>query len=185
MSYRELLIGCGNHRDKVIASPDHRAWENLTTLDIDPDCGADVLHDINDLPLPFEDESFDEIHTYHCLEHLGQQGDWRTFFRQFDDLYRILKPGGLLCIISPSLNSPWLWGDPGHTRVISSESLTFLDQAEYQRQVGKTALTDYRHVWKGDFAMQWHQDDADNRQFMCVLRAIKPAGSQMDERVPA
>lgn len=185
MAYRELLLGCGNKREKVIASPGHTGWEDLTTLDLDPNCGADIEWDLANLPLPFETESFDEAHFYHVLEHLGQQGDWRTFFQQFSEFYRILKPDGLLCIISPTLTSPWLWGDPGHTRVISSETMTYLDLAEYERQVGKTALTDYRHVWEGDFAMRWQQNDADNLQYMCVLQAIKPAGAHMDERVAA
>lgn len=181
--YRELLLGCGNHREKIIASPEHREWANLTTLDMDPNCGADIRHDLNDLPYPFERDEFDECHLYHVLEHLGTQGDWRAFFAHFGELYRILKPGGLLCIIVPAMGSPWVWGDPGHTRAISPEALTYLDQAAYESQVGITALTDYRHCWKGDFAKQWEQTTADNLQYMIVLRAIKPAGEMMAERV--
>ena len=48
----------------------------------------------------------------------------------------------------PAITSPWAWGDPGHTRVISLESLTFLNQDEYARQV--EVMTEYRHVYPGD-----------------------------------
>jgi hypothetical protein len=45
----------------------------------------------------------------------------------------------------------WAWGDPSHRRVINEGSFTFLDQTQYAKQVGKTAMTDFRSLWKGDF----------------------------------
>jgi SAM-dependent methyltransferase len=148
---RELLIGCGNNRNKRLSAAGETAeWSNLTTLDIDPSCNPDVVHDLTVLPLPFKDGEFDEIHAYECLEHTGQQGDWKFFFAQFYEFWRILKHGGILCATVPMWDSPWAWGDPGHTRCIPKESLIFLNQQEYV-QVGETSITDYRPVWKGDF----------------------------------
>lgn len=148
---RELLIGAGNRREKDIALPESREWEDLTTLDFDESSSPDVLWDLNDLPLPFEAESFDEIHAYEILEHVGQQGDWKTFFRQFDEFYRLLKPGGHFFATTPAWDSMWAFADPGHTRVIAPGSLTFLDREEYEKQVGKTPMTDYRSHYKGNF----------------------------------
>ena len=150
--YRELLIGCGNKKAKVlnIGRPE---FTNLTTLDIDPNTGADVIHDLTVLPLPFEDDTFNEIHAYEVLEHTGQQGDFRFFFAQFSEFWRILKPGGALIGTSPSLDSPWLWGDPGHTRVICQQSFVFLDQQQYDQQIGQTSMTDYRHLYRADILM--------------------------------
>jgi hypothetical protein len=65
----ELLIGCGNDRKKKVRFsevPDE--WTNLTTLDIDPEAKPDVVHDLNVLPYPFEDNQFTEIHAYEVLE---------------------------------------------------------------------------------------------------------------------
>lgn len=169
----ELLIGCGNRREKVLNTPNGLEFTSLTTLDIDPACGADVIHDLEVLPLPFEVDSFDEIHASEVLEHTGRQGDWRFFFAQFAEFWRILKPDGLICASCPSSQSRWAWGDPGHTRVIQPESLTFLDQTQYQRQVAKTAMTDYRAVWKADFAPAFINDDGTS--FLFALRAVKPA----------
>lgn len=149
--YAELLIGCGNSRKKKIRHGDiTEEWRNLTTLDIDTGCKPDVIHDLAKLPLPFADNSFDEIHAYEVLEHTGSQGDWRFFFDQFAELYRIVKPGGYVIGSCPMWDSKWAWGDPGHTRLINQTHLLYLNQDLYA-EVGDTTLTDYRWYWKGDF----------------------------------
>jgi len=117
-----------------------------------------------------DDASFDEIHAYEVLEHLGRQGDWQGFFREWNEYHRLLKPGGLFIASVPSLKSPWLWGDPGHTRAISIETLTFLDQSAYDEQVGSGAMTDYRAWYHGNFRLLYEQDDGDN--FWFVLEKV-------------
>lgn len=172
--YRELLIGCGHTRDKrvvVDGTPD--SWQNLTTLDIYPECNPHVVHDLEDVPYPFRPETFDEIHAYEVLEHLGAQGDFKSFFDQFYELWRILKPNGLLVATVPGANSGWLWGDPGHKRVINEESLVFLMQQAYREQAGKTCLTDYRRYWKGDFDVISIMEDPQNKIFGFALKALK------------
>lgn len=173
MDRRELLIGCGNQRVKLIKDPAFADFVNVTTLDIDPNAKPDVLHDLEDLPLPFDDDTFDEIHAYEVLEHTGRQGDWRFFFAQFSEFWRILKPNGFLAGTSPAWNNQWAWGDPGHTRIIGLEQLTFLSQAEYKKQVGKTHMTDYRHVYKADFHIEHAGQHGVSIEY--GLRAIKPS----------
>lgn len=168
---RELLIGCGHSRVKrVTGSWTTPTWEGLTTLDIDPSVRPDVEHDLNETPYPFDDNTFDEIHAYEVLEHCGRQGDWRFFFRQFYELWRILKPDGLLVATVPMWDSPWAWGDPGHTRIITKQSLIFLDQREYE-QIGDSAMTDYRPWWKGNF--QGFTAMEDENMFGFILRCVK------------
>jgi len=169
---RELMIGCGSSRAKRLYVSDDTEWHNLTTLDIDPGVKPDVVHDLDVLPYPFEDNSFDEIHAYECLEHCGRQGDWKYFFAQWYEFWRMLKPDGIFCATVPMWDSPWAWGDPGHTRVLPKESLVFLNQGEYA-QVGETSMTDYRSVWKGNFETL-HIKEAEH-QFGFVLRAVKPS----------
>ena len=182
-NYNELMIGAGSSRVKKLAINNRRDWHNLTTLDINPDHRPDVVWDLTQLPLPFADNQFDEIHAYEVLEHTGQQGDYKFFFAQFSELWRILKPGGLLIATCPSRHSPWAWGDPSHTRVIQPENFIFLDQAQYVAQVGKTAMSDFRYIYKADFSVAYSNDD--NSTFAFALKAIKPSRYQPPHQADA
>jgi SAM-dependent methyltransferase len=198
MTYRELLIGCGHRRDKRLKVPPRMedSWASLTTLDWNPDMKPDVICDLNgrlhsllpfrwvyqgdpnvigDYP-SFDDSTFDEIHAYEVLEHLGQQGDARAFFDHFAEIWRLLKPNGYLCATVPSRHSPWAWGDPSHTRLITRESLVFLDQSEYIRQLDgemKSPMSDFRNIYAADFRLCAAEDD--ETTFAFVLQAVKPA----------
>lgn len=172
---KELLIGCGSRRVKHL-QPDGEGWHDLTTLDINPDHRPDVEWDLENLPLPFPDNSFDQIHAYEVLEHTGRQGDYRFFLAQFEDFWRILRPDGLLCGSVPHQQSSWVWGDPGHTRTILLNSFVFLDQSEYTKQVGVTALSDYRHWYSGDFRPYGAQMTEESLFFL--LQAVKPSRKQ-------
>jgi len=169
----ELLIGCGRSRERKMSPPDRPDWTKLVTLDVNKDHKPDVLHDLKDIPLPFPDNTFDEIHAYEVLEHVGAQGDFRFFFDQWSDFWRILKPDGVVCGTSPLPTSVWAFGDPGHTRIVSKESFVFLCQPQYNLQVGKTPMSDYRYCYKADFDPVHIQEAKET--FIFVLQAVKPA----------
>ena len=158
---KELLLGCGFRKQKFLSIGKNKNWNNVIRLDINKDCNPDVVWDLENIPLPFNDNEFDEIHTYEVLEHTGNQGDYLFFFKQFEDFWRILKPNGLLLGSCPNLTSPWLWGDPSHKRVICQESLIFLSQKNYSNTTS-SPMTDYRSIYKGDFELvlskidTWH-----------------------------
>ena len=167
----ELLLGCGSNRVKKLHQQGRPDWDGLVTLDLEARHNPDVVHDLNN-PLPFMPDVADEIHAYEVLEHCGQQGDYKFFFRQFSDFWRVLKPNGVILGTVPLPTSVWAWGDPSHTRVIPKESLTFLHQPAYA-QVGKTAMSDFRSIYKADFDIIHLHENGDVLEF--GLRAIKPA----------
>lgn len=180
---RTLLIGCGSRRQKLVPTKIvidgqeniNLEWKDiegeLVTLDNNQDHNPDILHDLNSRPLPFRDEWFDEILSFEVLEHIGKQGDYKDYFEGFYELWRILKPDGRLIGTVPKWDSPWSWGDPSHTRVLPLEGFVFLNQAEYEKQVGRTAMSNFTNIWKGDFIMTEGIYFADNAYFN--LRAIK------------
>jgi len=179
----ELVLGSGPKPQKFIFTPNSKSatFENPTTVDINPSHYPDVVWDLNNLPWPFEDNSFDEIHAYNVLEHLGQQGDYKSFFAHFDEMHRILKPGGYIAGISVDFDTVHLWADPGHTRAITRLMLqNFLSREQYELQAGKTAMTDYRFCYKGDFEyMPLEGDVIGDREhhadsFAFLLKVFKP-----------
>lgn len=126
----------------------------LVTCDMDPSCGPDVLLDLDGNNLPFQDDSFDEIGAYDILEHLGRQGDWRGFFDEFSEYWRVLKPGGHMSVLVP-VGADAL-ADPGHTRFFSEESFHFLDQDNYnEAHDAGTCMTDYRWYYKRSFKLRY------------------------------
>lgn len=166
LPYTELLLGCGYLRKKRLRQPDEEdTFQNLVTCDINPACNPDVVHDLNIMPWPFQDNEFDEIHAYEVLEHFGKQGDYKSFFEHFNELYRILKPGGVLYASTPTWSGMWAWSDPGHTRVISEGTLIFLDRDNYD-DTGRTPITDYRDIFKGDFGLVGAREEMDSLYFM-------------------
>lgn len=167
----ELLIGAGSTRDKRLRVDRDMAFVNVTTLDYNPDHSPDIVHDLTILPYPIESDSYDEIHAYEVLEHTGGLGDWRFFFAQFSELWRILKPGGHLLATCPSRHSAWAFGDPSHTRVVTPEQMTFLSQRQYREQVGITPMSDFRFCYSADFEPVLLDDDRETFRF--ILRAIK------------
>lgn len=170
---RELLVGCGIRRDKLFRFGEKEGWSDLVTLDINTDHKPDVVHDLMKLPYPFEDNEFDEIHAYEVLEHTGNQGDYKFFFNQFSEFWRILKPGGFLAGTCPMSSSPWAWGDPSHTRIVQKENFVFLSQNFYIQEVGKTPASNFRYLYKADFDFVFSEEA--NHVFQFVLKAIKPS----------
>lgn len=145
-----LLLGAGNCRLKKLRFPTPDWSGPLTTIDMNPNCGADVVRSLEERPLPFDDEQFDELGAYDVLEHIGKQGDWRGFFDEFAEYHRILKPGGTFGIIVPIGND--YHADPGHTRFFSASWFLFLDQDKYAERLAEgVPVTDYRWYWKKQF----------------------------------
>lgn len=165
---KELLIGSGNSRIKHLFQKEQKEFQDVTTLDIDSTCNPDVVWDLNVRPLPFDDETFDEIHAYEVLEHLGTQGDYKGFFEEFGEYWRILKPDGLLIGSVPHLPEH-LWSDPGHTRFLNTITFGFLSQKAYEREVGVTPMTDYRSIWKKNFEI-YHNEVKGGRLFFALRK---------------
>ena len=149
---KELVLGCGRKSTKTLYQKTIetenddalKEFKDPFRIDINPDVNPDLVYDLNELPLPLDDDKFDEIHAYEILEHLGTQGDWKFFLAQMDEFARVLKHDGFMMISLPKWNKKWAWGDPGHTRCLLPETFQFLDREHVAEFVGTTAMSDYR-----------------------------------------
>lgn len=168
----QLLIGCGSSRSKKLSVSGRSDWDGLVTLDHEECHKPDVVHDLNYACLPFDNDTADEIHAYEVLEHTGSQGDYKFFFEQFSDFWRVLKNGGMLFGTVPLPNSVWAWGDPSHTRIVQKESFVFLNQPAYA-QVGITPMSDFRSIYKADFDIIYSKENGECFEF--ALQAVKPS----------
>lgn len=84
----------------------------------------DVAHDLNVMPWPWADESFDHIVARAVLEHLD-----RDLVQSLDECWRILRPGGLLSIKLPYWKSDNSYLDPTHRWFYTLGSLDQFDPA--------------------------------------------------------
>lgn len=120
---KKLNLGCGKDLK-----------EGYVNIDI-VDYGGNMIHDINTFPYPFEENTFDEIFASHILEHVY------NFNKTVTELYRILKPGGLLIVYAPFFLNTKYFGDPDHKIPFSIRTF---DNYEY---IGNRKLKFYEK-WK-------------------------------------
>jgi SAM-dependent methyltransferase len=172
---RSLLIGCGKNLTKQVQYDGKAEWTGaLTTMDINPNIGADVVFDMdmvaNGCRMPFSDDTFDEIGAYNTLEHWGRQGDFRGWFYECGEYWRILKPGGLMSILVP-IGEDAL-ADPGHTRFFQQNWFGFLSQTFYeQNEVLGSCFTDYRWYWKKNFDVLYMQEHGGHHLAVVLRKA--------------
>jgi SAM-dependent methyltransferase len=101
-----LNIGCGG-----VKIP------NSVGVDFDPKTCADVLHDLEQFPWPFPDNSFDRVVCSHILEHLHNPR--KALF----EIHRMSRPGAVIEIATPHYSSPDSWGDITHYMHFSLKTL--------------------------------------------------------------
>ena len=107
-----LNIGCGKAR-----------LENAVNLDISAAVGADVVHDLNCRPWPFDAESFDEVHAYDVLEHVEDVA------RTLEEIHRICRPGAVLHATVPHFSSANAFTDVTHRHWFGWRSFDPFDDA--------------------------------------------------------
>lgn len=106
-----LHIGCGNSKLK-----------GAVGIDVLSLSAVDVVHNLDLMPWPFANESFDVIYAHSVVEHIS---DLVAFF---DESWRILKPGGRIVMAVPYFRCVDSFTDPTHKHFFTTRSLDyFLD----------------------------------------------------------
>jgi SAM-dependent methyltransferase len=90
--------------------------------------GVDHVFDIGAGNWPFADSSVEEAHASHFLEHLtNREGKWERV-KFFNELYRVLIPGGKATLIFPHWASTRYYGDPTHCEPFSEFGFYYLSR---------------------------------------------------------
>ena len=110
-------LACGNNKQKDFVGVD------ITKKGTQ----ADIEHNLLTFPWPFKDNSVDETFASHWLEHVPHGDGYNDpFFQVFDELYRILKPGGIARFITPYYANARAFQDPTHLRFITETSYLYV-----------------------------------------------------------
>lgn len=105
-----LDVGCGN-----------RKHDGAIGIDINSNTCADVIHDLNIIPYPFQDSTFDELYIDNVIEHLDD------VVKIMEELHRLGKPGALIKIDVPYFRARWAFIDPTHKHFFTMESFSYFD----------------------------------------------------------
>lgn len=110
-----LELGCGNSKQ----------FQNSIAIDLVDLNGVDIVCDLN-LGFPFiPDNSVDEIHSSHFMEHVSDFG----FIMK--EIYRILKTNGTNFMKVPHFSNPFFYSDYTHKNHFGLYSLSYFSKTDY------------------------------------------------------
>jgi len=110
-----LNLGCGKTRIPNSLGVDIRKIGDY----------VDIIHNLDVLPYPFKSRSVSEIHLYHVLEHIHEP------LKKMEELYRILKLGGIVYLRVPHFSSMGAFSDITHIRPFGYTSFGVLEKSDY------------------------------------------------------
>jgi ubiquinone/menaquinone biosynthesis C-methylase UbiE len=114
----------------------------VVNLDAFSGSGVNVVQDLAKMPLPFRDNSFDFIIANHVMEHIPKWWDC------FQELARVVKPGGTIEIWVPPVSSDSAFTYRDHINYIGPES--FYGIGDLNRPgtnlTASVELKDFTHV---------------------------------------
>lgn len=115
-----LNLGCG-----------YRKLPGYTNIDIRAEVEPDLCLDVT-RGLPFNDGSVDEVRAVDFLEHIPVG----KVVPLIEEIYRVLKPGGMFISITPSTDGRGAFQDPTHVSFWNINSwLYYMDDA-YRKLYG-------------------------------------------------
>lgn len=122
-------------------------------IDNRAEVNPDMVYDIT-AGLPFEDHSVDEIRAHDFLEHvpLGKT------LPVIEEIYRVLKPGGILDALTPSTDGRGAFQDPTHCSFWNKNSFLYYSDPECRRLYGT----------KADFDLLKNEDVVTNAEWKII-----------------
>lgn len=123
-----LEFGCGNSKSPGVIG-----------VDFNPRTEADVIHNMDVFPYPFEDNYADKIICHNVLEHVDD------FIAVIEEIWRIGKPDCILEFSGPFMSSVNYFSDPTHKRAFTSRSFDYFinntDASRYDYSICELELS--------------------------------------------
>jgi SAM-dependent methyltransferase len=127
MATSHLDLGCGQRPKNPYAHPHLFGVDIRAGLEI---AGVERIEaaNLSSQPIPFGDNQFDSVSAYDFLEHVprvsldAQQKTHFPFVKLMDEVWRVLKPGGLLYAITPAYPHEKAFRDPTHVNIITAKT---------------------------------------------------------------
>lgn len=141
----KLNLGCGNKPLRGFVNHDLRQHSPH----------VEVAWDLNDLPWPWDDEEFEMVVALSVLEHLRQ-----CLLDSMDEMWRILKPGGLAVVKLPFWKANITWEDLTHLHMVGPGVMDQLDPRtkrghDYWFYTRRKWQIDKRQMNRGKTSIHW------------------------------
>lgn len=148
---RHLDLGCGSRARNPYGCAELFGVDLEPTLAHAPTGVQLVAANLALEPIPFPAQHFDSVSAYDFLEHVPRVGlDYsaaRTrfpFIELMNEVWRVLKPGGLFYAVTPCFNHEKVWRDPTHVNPITLKTERYFTRPE---------LGARRYGFSGDFEL--------------------------------
>tara|TARA_B100002051_G_scaffold56939_1_gene52579 strand:- start:615 stop:1853 length:1239 start_codon:yes stop_codon:yes gene_type:complete len=151
----DLLFKTGNASGIDVRNPENRPEIKLSDL---------FIH-----PIPHQSSSFDYITAFDFIEHvprlvyLNEQCRF-CFVELMNEIYRVLKPGGIFASLTPTFPNQEAFQDPTHVNIITERTFPkyFCKPYDWAAMYGFT----------GSFSLI-HQSSKADGKLLTLMRAIK------------
>ena len=95
--------------------------DDIFMVDIATETNPDLVWDLNNTPLPLDENTYDKIIMFDVIEHIDD------IMKTMAECYRLLKPGGVLHLKTPHFSSANSYTDPTHKFHLGYFSFDFFD----------------------------------------------------------
>ena len=123
--------------------------------------------------LPFPDSTFDSVSAYDFLEHvpriaiIGNTGVL-PFIHVMNEIYRVLKPGGIFHGITPGYPRSEAFVDPTHVNFITKKTHTYFTSPKY-----KARMYGFNGKFKINRKVKWIKLTQETRNDKWPLKILK------------
>lgn len=109
-----LDVGCGTKKREGAVGIDRLELPHV-----------DIVWNLDELPWPIEDSTFDHVVLSHVIEHLQKP------VAILDEVHRVARPGAEVEIITPHFSSISSWKDPTHLHHLALETFDVFVEPAY------------------------------------------------------